>query len=1208
MSASPREAIQGALAAGASRRLENAAVLLLNCLGYRSDRVLPGQSGRLEDLPEAFGVRTRNTQAAKAFREEATSVHVLFQVGDDEISESAQTSLLRPAAEFDEGSTRSFLFVAVELRGGSYSRTSYSQFAREMNQGLGVPAFVLFRSNSGLLTLAFVDRRRHRRDSTRDVLGRVSLIRDIDPKVPHRAHLDILLELSLDQRLRWMANRDQPRNFDGLRAAVLVALDTEALNKRFYKELFTWFLRAQEEVVFPTDKVDQEVHVIRLITRLLFVWFIKEKGLVNEDLFSESRIRNLLKAYDREGDSYYRAVLQNLFFATLNCEIKDRAWSTVEEPTHRIFSRYRYKEEVRAPERLLSLFSKTPFINGGLFDCQDSLESKTEGGFRVDCFSDNALDPSQPEHGMVSVPNRLFFDDAKPGDRADGLFSMFNRYKFTVEENTPVDVEVALDPELLGRCFENLLAAHVPETKESARKRTGSYYTPRDVVDWMAEEALVSALVPKLGQKEGGDSWGADRLHYLLDYEDACEDAQEFFEEDEKSRLIRAIAEVKVLDPACGSGAFPMGVLHKLTLALSRLDPTNEIWQGLQRDLASERAIGAFETPEKETRDIELQDISDAFESYRGLDFGRKLYLIQHSIFGVDIQPIACQIAKLRFFISLVIEQDYTEDPAGNHGIRPLPNLETRFVAADTLLALRRGPERHLTSDRTRELEGALRANRERHFHARWRREKQEAAERDLELRQDLAAELRRTGMPADEARRVADWDPYDQNAWVGWFDAEYMFGNRRGFDIVIGNPPYIQLQKDRGRLADKYKEAGFHTFVRTGDIYQLFIEKGLDLLGSRAGVLAYVTSNSWQKAQYGRKTRELLDTGGNRPHRLVNLGPGVFENAVVDTCVLMACRGPDGRDCRTAELRQGDTFPPAEDDWTELRQVPRGPWCVLARTEWALMEKIEAAGPPLREWPGISIYRGLVTGLNEAFIVDGPTKEALIREDARSAEILKPLVRGRDVGAYSFAWDGLWLIATHNGYGAVPRVDVAHYPAIMRHLHGFMPALEQRQDQGASPYNLRSCAYHAEFAGPKVLWRAMSDRPRFAYCPDEMYCNDKAYLMTCETRSDLLYLCAILGSRLIRWYGRHVTVTTGAGLSTWFKFSVESIPVPEPPTELRRALARPLVELTEEARGPNPRRPDATAKDFQTRTEQLVATLYGLTGKERSLLDSLLV
>ena len=256
----------------------------------------------------------------------------------------------------------------------------------------------------------------------------------------------------------------------------------------------------------------------------------------------------MLKGYDRAtGDSYYRAVLQNLFFATLNTEIGRRDFSSVSNPTHRDFTRYRFRSEMADPDALRAHFAKTPFINGGLFDCLDTEAAKSKGGYRIDCFSD-------VDWRLLSVPNRLFFGP-------DGLIDLFERYKFTVEENTPIEVEVALDPELLGKVFENLLAATNPETKESARKQTGSYYTPRAVVDYMVDEALVASIVQLVVPDDADRTWWEDRLHYLLDYNDAGD----LFLPEEANHVVRAIADLKVLDPAVGSGAFPMGVLHKLT-------------------------------------------------------------------------------------------------------------------------------------------------------------------------------------------------------------------------------------------------------------------------------------------------------------------------------------------------------------------------------------------------------------------------------------------------------------------------------------------------------------------------------------------------------------------------------------------------------------------------------------------------------------------
>ena len=482
------------------------------------------------------------------------------------------------------------------------------------------------------------------------------------------------------------------------------------------------------------------------------------------------------------------------------------------------------------------------------------------------------------------------------------------------------------------------------------------------------------------------DFWQA-RLRYLLDYADAFEDANELFVEAEAASIVKAIAEIKVLDPAVGSGAFPMGVLHKLTLVLQRIDPSNERWEALQKERATQRAAEAFDTPNQHERDDELTEISDIFERYRDSDFGRKLYLIQNSIFGVDIQPVACQIAKLRFFISLAIEQE-TDETADNFGIKPLPNLETRFVAANTLLSLDKSVQLSLgQTDAVNRLERELNENRERHFHATTRQQKFDCREKDAELREELAAELEGAGFSPDAARKIARWNPYDQNAVADWFDAEYMFGFDDGFDVVIGNPPYIQLQKNGGELGKLYKDTGYATFVRTGDIYQLFYERGCRLLRPAQGLLAYITSNSWLKAEYGKALRRYFSER-HTPLRLLEMGKDIFENAIVDTSVLLLREGSGNATCDAVDMDKLDAkdFPPDASLWGQTRPDGEKPWSILARAEHSVMDKMKARGKPLKNWD-VKINRGITTGCNDAFIVDDETKKALVGEDPNSAD-----------------------------------------------------------------------------------------------------------------------------------------------------------------------------------------------------------------------------
>ena len=817
-----KEAIKTALAAIPTGDFLEKSKDLLATIGYRSERMLE-LSGTVHDFFQEFPPLTPNTKTEQEFRKHAESAQLIFQFTSDEVADDIQQKLFEADA-FDKANTNSFLFCAVELKDNTYSRTQYAEFTREINKRLLAPTVVLFRA-ANRLTIGFTDRRPHKTEEDRDVLGQVTLIKDIRLNNPHRAHLDVLSELSLEACAAWMDTNKKPKNFDGLLAAWLAKLDTEELNKQFYRNLFAWFEWAVTEAKFPTDEnrtLKPEEHVIRLITRLLFIWFIKEKGLIAETLFNKAQIQDLLTEDDFDsGDSYYRAVLQNLFFATLNTEIDKRKFSTVGYATNRDFSRYRYKYQMRDPDKLLELFGKIPFINGGLFDCLDSWEATGEESYRIDCFSDN-------QYHKLSIPNRLFFDAQQ------GLIPLLEHYKFTVEENTPIDQEVALDPELLGRVFEHLLATLNPETGKTVRKETGSYYTPRAIVDYMVEEALVTTLSQKCAPTDGDTELWDEQLRYLFDYAQMFDDANEFFDDRETDEIVKAISELKILDPAVGSGAFPMGVLYKLTLALRRLDPDNTRWEELQKQIAGERSKKAFNIRNQTERNTELTEISGTFERYRDSDFGRKLYLIQNSIFGVDIQPIASQIAKLRFFISLAIEQEPDRN-AENFGIKPLPNLETRFVAANTLIGLDTSETEGLFQDDTvQQLLKEIDAIREKFFLANNRTQKRDLEKQEKKCREQLENELEQqrtewienrlaeieskiAPLPNreqreqirekeqkayekhkekfdasfEDTRKIAQWKPYDQNAKADWFEPERMFGVTDGFDIVIGNPPY---------------------------------------------------------------------------------------------------------------------------------------------------------------------------------------------------------------------------------------------------------------------------------------------------------------------------------------------------------------------------------------------------------------------------------
>jgi adenine-specific DNA-methyltransferase len=873
--------IESALAAMNGGDFLQTSKKLLEVLNYHGPLIeeLPET---VEDFIQEYPAEKTDTKTEQEFRKNAKSIELVSQVGSDEIVDSQPDRF--ESRTFDKGLIKSFVFCTVELKDKDYSRSKYAEFTREINKRTTLATVVFFRVKNRL-TIGFVGRRPSQLDESKDVLEKATLIKDIRLDNPHRAHLDILFELSLKECAKWMTAEEQPKNFDGLLEAWLARLGTEELNKKFYQELFAWFKWAVKEATFPTDKnrsLDPEEHVIRLITRLLFVWFIKEKGLVADELFNETQVSPLLKNYDRDtGDSYYRVVLQNLFFATLNTEIEKREFSQGGNSVHRNFSLYRYEDQMLDPDKLLGLFAQTPFINGGLFDCLDSFKATGDGGYRIDCFSDK-------HYTKLSIPDRLFFDDR-------GLIPLLEHYKFTVEENTPIEQDVALDPELLGKVFENLLAEYNPQAGVTAQKQTGSYYTRRIIVDYMVDEALVAVLSQKCNVAK-------DWLRSLLDYAQTSDSGKKWSDNPEADCIVEAISQLKIIDPAVGSGAFPMGILHKLTLALRRLDPDNNRWEQLQQDHAGKRAEAAFKISNQQERDVELAEISDTFERYRDSDFGRKLYLIQNGIFGVDIQPVACQIAKLRFFISLAIEQEPTQEADNNFGIKPLPNLETRFVTANTLIGLQLSEARSLLQDdAVQQLLKEIEVIREKHVLANNRGQKLrlEAQEEDLHKRLEEELEIQRrkwvesqqreieqkaARLPKPEqrkkwreeeqkkyrwrkkkfdsdfeyARKIISWKPYDQNASADFFDPEWMFGIRDGFDITIGNPPYVRADSgdEHLKMRQKIEDSNqYETLWEKWDLYIPFIERSYKLL-KPGGFTTLIVSDAYCHSKYAQKSQ----------------------------------------------------------------------------------------------------------------------------------------------------------------------------------------------------------------------------------------------------------------------------------------------------------------------------------------------------------------
>ncbi len=915
-----RDSIQSSLASFTGQAMRPASAAFFANLGYRSDRTLAIDTvATLKEQLDPGGFLREENALLSLWK----SVHLIFQLTKSELAPSAGNDLgliLETPFELrrDGKVIESYIFFAVDLHprpdGQPHTRETYGTITRALNRLVPQPVLVLFREDARL-SLAVINRRRNLRDGTRDVLTRVSLIRDIDVHSPHRAHLDLLQRFSLPS----LSSESAIRTFADLDTAWQKLFSIQELKDSFYKSLSAWFRWATKEIQLaqlPDQTPDTtaarsratDEFTVRLICRTLFTWFLKEMRLIPAELLelydtAENR-RVLTKGADStsflEGNHYYRGILQNIFFQSLNRPMDQRRKSGPEatndrEVTDPNLKKLAYIGKQNLPDNFdYTLFDRIPYLNGGLFDAlpEDNLKFTHEEG--------NAF----------KVPNKLFYARCEDGfslpregrsaaQPMEGLNRIFDRYRFTVAENTPLEEDVALDPELLGLVFENLLAEIDPDDEaaaKSARKASGSYYTPRRIVDYMVNEALHLHLRTEF-EKNAATPTDLQLLSQLCYELDPHADFSPI-----AARVVDVLEAVRVLDPACGSGAFPMGMLHRMVELLRCVDPRNELW--IQR-LLSRIPAGLR---------------ADAARGLEGKSYNylRKLGLIQKNLYGLDIQPLATLIAKLRFFLTLVVEQEiHLADSAHNYGLSSLPNLETNLICANTLADVGHG----LLSG---SVLAELRQAREEYYQPTTTRIRRD--ELGKSIGEQLAAifpgfaEKAKGVIPAgatvmdrgnmrrqQDAYWLAEWFKHATIA-APFFNVETFFPelisdgenhHPAPFHIVIGNPPYGGTM-----ISDEVKDA---LGLRSKDPYGAFIAR---FLGDPArpsplaegGVLAYIVSDTFMTIWTHRPLREQMLR--HRVHKMIRVSKDTF-SATVNCAVILCQRGAalETHSCQMADL-----------------------------------------------------------------------------------------------------------------------------------------------------------------------------------------------------------------------------------------------------------------------------------------------------------------
>ncbi|GMO37673.1 MAG: hypothetical protein Ta2B_17380 [Termitinemataceae bacterium] len=636
---------------------------------------------------------------------------------------------------------------------------------------------------------------------------------------------------------QYLVQKGRVKDTDDLR----MRFSVEVLNREFYALLVAWYDKALDDIQLDLaqaskilgKKIDDELKpqaVIRVIIRLLFMWFMKEKGLIDKSFFTQEFKTEYLK----NENTYYNAVLQNLFFAVLNKKIGERRFrkkdtSNRYDPQkndYGICDVFRFKDFFKdgKADSFLELTRKIPFVNGGLFTCHDykfsGIDTATnkrnvEQNYIIDGFSDNPKD-------RAKISDKVIFE----------LIELFTTYAFTIEENTPSDVVVALDPELLGTVFENLIGTYNPETKESARKATGSFYTPREIVDYMCKESLKVALASKLP-------------HLREQIADIIESSEDHFDFPCRNDLVAAITSLKILDPACGSGAFPMGMF---TLMVKTVEKLQE----------------------------------------RKTTYKNKLDIITNCIYGVDIQNIAIEISKLRFFISLLV--DY-EVPAKIEDFEVLPNLETKFTAANTLIGINLSGGDLFNQqllEHCKELTGIFTP----FTKARTPKEKETIKNAFDAKKQELIKLLVDNSMAGSEVEKVSAWNPFNVCYTSPFFDSAIMFGVADGFDVVVGNPPWGAdfSDADKKYFQENYMSAKTIRGIQKGslDTFALFIDKGYSLC-KKNGNLHFIVPMSVISSDSMSGLHDLLykNCGQIRASSFCDRPLQVFKNAHKKTSII---------------------------------------------------------------------------------------------------------------------------------------------------------------------------------------------------------------------------------------------------------------------------------------------------------------------------------
>ena len=831
----------------------------------------------------------------------------------------------------------------------------------------------------------------------------------------------------------------------------------------------------------------------------------------------------------------------------------------------RLFFEVLAKDYSQRSKEIAAVYANIPYLNSSLFEPTDLehnalLISNLPDDKTIPILPTTVLKDAQGKRRVGTLPSLQY------------LLEFLDAYDFSSEGSVEIQEEnkTLINASVLGLIFEKINGY-----------KDGSFFTPSVITMYMCRESLHRAVIQKFNREKG---WQINTFEELKDHINP-------FNKEEREEANNIINDLRICDPAVGSGHFLVSALNECIAMKSEL--------GILQDENKNRIHHQLKIENDELLVYEADDNEHFFlynpknvESQRVQKtlFQEKKTIIENCLFGVDINPNSVKICRLRLWIEL-LKNAYYKTPTQ---LETLPNIDINIKSGNSLLSrFALDTDLKTTLKKTNISITDYKEAFHKYQNAQSKKQKWDLEHFIDKVKHDFRTEITRNSKEVKELQslkyeyylkyespqlfteaRTPEQEKHKkqleqniqkkedeieainsnkiyENAFEWRFEFPQVLdneGNYIGFDVVIGNPPYIQLQNDGGKLAKLYEGQNFKTFARTGDIYCLFYEKAHQLL-REGGICNFITSNKWMRAGYGEAIRKFLIEYTN-PLILIDFtGIKIFETATVDVNILLYAKEKSTFNTlacivKDKGLKELSLYISQHSLYTQFRNINN--WVILSDIEQRIKAKIEAIGIPLKEWD-ISINYGIKTGFNDAFIINGEKRAELIALDPKSAEIIRPILRGRDIKRYGYDFADLYLINTHNGVKekGIKRIYIEDYPAVKAHLDLYHSQLEKRTDQGDTPYNLRNCAYIEDFSKQKIVYPDISEKLNFQIVEGEIYFNNTIYFMTSETEN-LDYLLKFLNSNLIDWYYKTLSVQLGEKAVRMFTIYVLNIPIPK--------------------------------------------------------------